>query len=208
MQISPTLRSTMATVHTSIYSTLMTVVFYTIASLCAFRAAVWLFVHALLPTLSRIVSYSYFNSHVDGTVHRITSSSPLTPSSPGAASQAGDAAAAKLFKLVRTAAGHDLFVPVSMTGPYHATAVVDSTASVGTTVLALIRCIAMPCLFTTSVISILVTCYPHLKAVSTVGRGVLARTRQPLHLFLFNALSDTRSAAILDNVDDKLRTSE
>jgi len=157
----------MATIHMSIYSMLMTVVFYTIATLCAFRAAAWLFAHALLPTLSRIVSYSYFYSHVDETVHHIKSSAPLTPSSAGAASQPGDADAGKLFKLVRTAAGHDLFVPVSITGPYHATAVVDSTASAGTTVLALIRGIAMPCLFTTSVVSILVTCYPHLKAVST-----------------------------------------
>lgn len=161
----------MATIHTSIYSMLMTVVFYTTASLCALRAVAWLFAHALLPALSHIVSYLYFYSHADKTAHRISSSSPLAPSLAGSASLARDAATGKLFKLVRTAAGHDLFVPVSITGPYHATAVADNNTSVGTTVLSLLRGIAIPCLFTTSVVSILVTCYPYLKAVSTVRRG-------------------------------------
>ena len=198
----------MAAIHTSIYSMLMTFVFYTTAFLCTLRAAAWLFAHALLPALSRIVSCPYVYSHAGETAHRITSSSPLTPSLAGSASQAGDATTGKLFKLVRTAAGHDLFVPVSITGPYHATAVADGTASGGTTVLSLLRFIAMLYLFTASVVSILVTCYSHLKVVSTVGRRVLTCTRRPLHLFLFNALSDARSAAVLDNVDDKRRTVE
>ena len=158
----------MATVHTSIYSMLMTVVFYTTASLCALRAAAWLFAHTLLPAFSRIVSYFYFYPHTNETAHRVTSSSPLTPSLAGSARQAEDATTGRLFKLVRTAAGHDLFVPVSITGMYHGTAVADRTASRGTTVLSLLRDIALLYLFTTSVISILVTCYSHLKAVSTV----------------------------------------
>ena len=161
----------MATIHTSIYSMLMTVVFYTTASLCTLRAAAWLFAHALLPAISRIVSYLYFHSYTDKTANRIVSSSPLASSLAGSASLARDAATGKLFKLVRTAAGHDLFVPVSITGPYHATGAADSTASGGMIVLSLLRGIAMPCLFTTSVVSILVTYYPYLKAVSTVRRG-------------------------------------
>lgn len=161
----------MATVHTSIYSMLMTVVFYTTASLCALRAAAWLFAHTLLPALSRIFSYICFYPHTDETAHRITitSSSPPTPSLAGSARQAEDAPTGKLFKLVRTAAGHDLFVPVSITGTHHATAAADRSASGGTTVLSLLRDIALLYLFTTSVVSILVTCYSHLKAVSTVS---------------------------------------
>src|SRR5260221_6414630 len=102
----------MATVHTSIYSMLMTVVFYTTASLCALRSAAWLFAHALLPALSRIAPYLYFYPHTDETARRITSSSPLTQSLAGSARQAEDATIGRLFKPVRTAAGHDLFVPV------------------------------------------------------------------------------------------------
>lgn len=100
--------------HTSIYSMLLTLLFYTTASVCALRAAAWLSVHALLPALSRVISHCYHHyrqrSTPEATRHAGISSSSSSP--PLAGSGSGT-----LFKLVRTAAGHALFVPVSIAGP-------------------------------------------------------------------------------------------
>src|SRR6266851_6146902 len=186
----------METVHTSIYSMLMTVLFYTTASICALRASAWLSVHTLLPALSRIVShyYNYYYSHADDPARHIPSSSSQRPPPLGDSSgQPGSAAAETLFKRVRTAAGHHRFVPVSIAGPHHVVAAVDSTASAQTTLLRL-RGIAMLVLISVSVAGILARYYPHFTAVSMIGQGSWLSPAIPLQ----NVLSDSRSP-----VDDK-----
>jgi len=191
----------METVHTSIYSRLMTVLFYTTASICALRAAAWLSVHTLLPALSRIISHyhNYYYSHADDPARHIPSSSSPRPQPLGGSSgQPGSAVAETLFTRVRTAAGHHRFVPVSIAGPHHVVAAADSTASAQTTLLRL-RGIAMLVLISVSVGGILARYYPHFTAVSMIGQGSWLSPAIPLQ----NVLSDSRSP-----VDDKPRTSE
>ena len=168
----------MVNVHTSIYSMLMTALFYTIASLYALRTAAWLSTHALLPILSRMLSYCYHHyrySYLD-TRHGIQSSAPLSPSVGSAVGRqahqaiSGDATAGTtLFKLVRTAAGQILFVPVSIStkeppGLAHSL----STTTEWMTRNAVLFCYCF-CL-TLFGIALLIP-YPHyIKAVSTTSR--------------------------------------
>lgn len=112
----------------SAYGMLMTVLFYTTGFICSLRTAVWLAMHTLVPSISHIIALYY---------HRFSSvSSSRTPPSPVAggavfASNAGAGAgdpAGLLFKLVHTAAGHDVLVPVPapvsmyLNAPHRATA--------------------------------------------------------------------------------------
>ncbi|KAH8992903.1 hypothetical protein EDB92DRAFT_512555 [Lactarius akahatsu] len=95
----------------SVYGMLMTVLFYTTGFICALRTAAWLAMYTLIPAISHIIALYYRPS---------SSSSNPTPPSPatggaGLVSNAGAGAediAGLLFKLVHTAAGHDLLVPV------------------------------------------------------------------------------------------------
>ena len=93
----------------SVYGMLMTVLFYTTGIICGLRTVAWLVMHMLVPAISLIIALYY-----------LPSSSNLalpTPASGGAGfassvrAGAGDAAGL-LFKLVHTAAGHDILVPV------------------------------------------------------------------------------------------------
>lgn len=96
----------------SVYGMLMTVLFYTTGFICALRTAAWLAIHALIPAISHIFALYYRPSSS-------SSSNPAPPSpAAGGAGLVSNAAAgaediaALLFKLVHTAAGHDLLVPV------------------------------------------------------------------------------------------------
>ncbi|KAH9046952.1 hypothetical protein EDB83DRAFT_2403977 [Lactarius deliciosus] len=88
----------------SVYGMLMTVLFYTTGSICALRTAAWLAMHTLVPAISHIITLYYRPS---------SNTAPPSPATGGANAGpgAGDIAGL-LFKLVRTAAGHDLLVPV------------------------------------------------------------------------------------------------
>ncbi|KAI9432085.1 hypothetical protein H4582DRAFT_1127146 [Lactarius indigo] len=95
----------------SVYGMLMTVLFYTTGFICALRTAAWLTIHMLIPAISHIIALYY---------HPSPPSNPAPPSptsgGAGSVSNAGagtDDVAGLLFKLVHTAAGHDLLVPVS-----------------------------------------------------------------------------------------------
>ncbi|KAH9020423.1 hypothetical protein EDB84DRAFT_1441816 [Lactarius hengduanensis] len=94
----------------SVYGMLMTVLFYTTGFICALRTAAWLAMHTLIPAISHIIASYYRPSS--------SSSSNPAPPSPavggaGLVSNAGaENIAGLLFKLVHTAAGHDLLVPV------------------------------------------------------------------------------------------------
>ena len=110
----------------SLYNMLMTVVFYTTGSICALRATVWLAARTLLPIISHIAShYYYYRSPAASTPSPADSSAaPHDAASLPSADSAGEASGAAVglfFKLVRTAAGHDLFVPVPIGLPVAAT---------------------------------------------------------------------------------------
>jgi hypothetical protein len=158
----------MAAAHTSIYSMLMTVLFYTTAWLCTLRAAAWLSTHAILPILSRIISYYYIDYYYyyhtnsgDG-VRSSSSSLPMAGSSGFQASDVGTGTGTgTLFKLVRTAAGHILFVPIEVADPGEESPA-ESFSSRMTRYT--IRCFWM-----TLVGIVLITSYPYyIKAVSTL----------------------------------------
>jgi len=112
----------------SVYGMLMTVLFYTTGFICALRTAAWLAMHTLIPTISRIIALYYRPSSSPS-----SNPAPPSPAAGGAgfASNAGAGAgdaAGLLFKLVHTAAGHDLFVPVPVSASvYHREAVESRT---------------------------------------------------------------------------------
>jgi hypothetical protein len=194
----------MVTAHTSIYSMLMTVLFYTTASLCTLRTAAWLSTHAILPALSRIVSYCYIDYYyyTNSGDHIRSSSSP--PSLAGLAGrQASDAGTGTrtgtLFKLVRTAAGHILFVPVSVAGP-------GEESPVESFSLWMTRN-AIRCFWLTLVGIVLITSYPYyIKAVSTVkvdnGR-MLSRTHLPPFLSSLFVSSDMAICHFTNDIGDE-----
>ncbi|KAH8997202.1 hypothetical protein EDB86DRAFT_935096 [Lactarius hatsudake] len=94
----------------SIYGMLMTVLFYTTGSICALRTAAWLAMHTLIPAISHIIALYYRPSSSS-----FSNPAPPSPVASGAGlvSNAGaEDIAGLLFKLVHTAAGHDLLVPV------------------------------------------------------------------------------------------------
>ena len=111
----------------SVYGMLMTVLFYTTGFICGLRTA-WLAVHMLVPATLRFIAL-YYQPYS-------SSPSPRTPASGGAGfasnlrAGTGDAAGL-LFKLVRTAAGHNHFVPIpAPVSTYHVNAA--TTESTGT----------------------------------------------------------------------------
>lgn len=114
---------------TPVYGVLMTVVFYTTGFICGLRSLVWLAMNTLVPAASHIIALCYRH--------------PLpnpTPPSPGVG-EAGDAAGL-LFKLVHTAAGHDLLVPVPVPAlMYHMSA--ESTSGPGRIFTRLALCAPM-----------------------------------------------------------------
>lgn len=90
----------------SVYGMLMTVLFYTTGFICGMRTAAWLAMHMLVPAVSHLITLCY----------RPSSTSPSNPAPPssgasGAGKSAGDTAGL-LFKLVHTATGHGLLIPV------------------------------------------------------------------------------------------------
>ena len=103
---------------------LMTVLFYTTGFICGLRTALWLAMHTLLPAISRIVALYY---------HSSSSSDPAPPSptAGGTSSYVGKGATSgQFFKLVHTAAGHDLLIPVPVpTSTYHIGALTVSGSS-------------------------------------------------------------------------------
>lgn len=107
----------------SVYCMLMTVLFYTTGFICSLRTALWLTMHALIPAISHLIALYYHPSS--------SSPSSPTPPSPGGGvpwflsnvGKGAEDAAGLLFKLVRTAAGHDLLVPVPVPASmYHGSA--------------------------------------------------------------------------------------
>lgn len=115
---------------TPVYGMLMTVVFYTTGFICGLRILAWFAMHTLIPAASHILALCY----------RPLLSNP-TPPSPGA-SGAGDAAGL-LFKLIHTAAGHDLLVPVPVpvASMYHMSA--EGTSGPGRTIARFALCAFM-----------------------------------------------------------------
>jgi hypothetical protein len=107
-----------------IYGMLMTVLFYTTGILCGLRTALWLAMHTLLPAISHIIALYY----------RPYSSSDPAPPGPTAGGMSSNArkgaTAGQFFKLVHTAAGHDVLVPVPIpTSTYHISAVATAGSS-------------------------------------------------------------------------------
>jgi hypothetical protein len=108
----------------SVYGMLMTVLFYTTGFICGLRTVAWLVMHMLIPVVSRILALCYRRSS--------TSHSNPAPPSPGASGVGKSArdAAGLLFKLVHTAAGDDLLVPVPVPASiYHISAAVVERSS-------------------------------------------------------------------------------
>lgn len=113
----------------SFYGMLMTVLFYTTGFICSLRTALWLTMHALIPAISHTIALYYHPSS--------SSPSKSAPPSPGGGGPgfpsnvgkgAGDAAGL-LFKLVHTAAGHNLLVPVPVPASmYHISAAAAGSA--------------------------------------------------------------------------------
>ena len=107
-----------------VYGMLMTVLFYTTGFICGVRTALWLAMHTLLPAISRIVALYY---------HPSSSSDPAPPSPTAGGMMSNSrkgASSGQFFKLVHTAAGHDLLVPVPVpTSTYHIGALTASGSS-------------------------------------------------------------------------------
>jgi hypothetical protein len=171
---------TMQSAHSSIYSMLLTLLFYTTASVCALRAAAWLSLHALLPALSRLLSHCCTHYlHSEG-----TSRHGGIPSSSSSLGGSGT-----LLKLVRTAAGHVLFVPVSISDPGQANSELGTASESIPTPLR--RHATLALWFTSFLGTILIAYYPYyyIQAVST------KRAPPTLSCFslLVSILSDMRS---------------
>jgi hypothetical protein len=176
--------NTMQPAHTSIYNMLLTLLFYTTASICALRTATWLSLHALLPVLSRILSHCYNHYHRHSNSKDATTRHDAIPSSSLAGS------GGTLFKLVRTAAGHVLFVPVSTANTGQAdnlstasewrTATSDSESI--PSLLLLLRNAMMLGLWLTSFLgTILIAYYPYhyIQAVSSTAQNQKKKRNAP-----------------------------
>ncbi|KAH9171036.1 hypothetical protein EDB89DRAFT_1189553 [Lactarius sanguifluus] len=109
----------------SVYGMLMTVLFYTTGSICALRTAAWLAMYTLIPAVSHIIALYYSPSSSS-----FSNPAPPSPAAGGAGlvSNAGaEDIAGLLFKLVHTAAGHDLLVPVPASMYHISGAAAEST---------------------------------------------------------------------------------
>ncbi|KAI9459641.1 hypothetical protein BJY52DRAFT_352739 [Lactarius psammicola] len=115
----------------SVYGMLMTVLFYTTGFICALRTAAWLAMRTLIPAISHIIALYYRPSSPPSS--SITPPSPTTSGAGFASNAAAGArdAAGLLFKLVHTAAGDDLFVPVPVPASMYHNAAVGSGGAPG-----------------------------------------------------------------------------